>query len=132
VVGLAPEQFNYQNINKAFQWVIYFDQKSQDFLKILLFRILFNTGNKLIAIHEGRYYKTEGEMSVGPGCFVKGLEYSCGVKSIVIGKPNEFFFRSALPDAMNPRKCIMIGDVSPSGLITYLILISSYCRNSRT
>lgn len=72
---------------------------------------MLNGNGKLIAIHEGRYYKTQGEMALGPGFVVKGLEYSAGVKSIVIGKPNEYFYKSALPN-VRLENCIMIGDVS--------------------
>lgn len=51
-------------------------------------------------------------MALGPGFVVKGLEYSPGVKSIVIGKPNEYFFKSGLPKNANLENCLMIGDVS--------------------
>lgn len=68
-------------------------------------------GGKLIAIHEGRYYKTKDEMALGPGFVTKGLEYSSGVSSIVIGKPNEYFFKSSLPKNVEPANCLMIGDV---------------------
>ncbi|XP_062565003.1 haloacid dehalogenase-like hydrolase domain-containing protein 2 [Armigeres subalbatus] len=93
VVGLAPERFSYEYINEAF-------------------RILHNSRGtaRLVAIHEGKYYKTKQGISLGPGCFVKGLEYSTGLKSICIGKPNEYFFRSAMPDGLKPEECVMIGD----------------------
>ncbi|XP_053669910.1 haloacid dehalogenase-like hydrolase domain-containing protein 2 [Anopheles nili] len=95
VVGLAPEQFYYENLNKAF-------------------RVLHQNPAKLnvslVAIHEGRYYKTPDGIALGPGFFVKGLEYSTGVSSICIGKPNEYFFRSALPDNVAIEECVMIGD----------------------
>ena len=68
-------------------------------------------GGKLIAIHEGKFYKTKNEMALGPGFVTKGLEYSAGVKSIVIGKPNEYFFQSSLPVNALPENCLMIGDV---------------------
>ncbi|XP_055595974.1 haloacid dehalogenase-like hydrolase domain-containing protein 2 isoform X2 [Uranotaenia lowii] len=93
VVGLAPERFSYQYLNEAF-------------------RILHASRGtaKLIAIHEGKYYKAKDGISLGPGCFVKGLEYSSGVPSVCIGKPNAYFFRSALPEGLEPQDCVMIGD----------------------
>ncbi|XP_019536376.3 haloacid dehalogenase-like hydrolase domain-containing protein 2 [Aedes albopictus] len=93
VVGLAPERFSYEYLNEAF-------------------RILHNSKGaaRLVAIHEGKFYKTNQGISLGPGCFVKGLEYSTGVKSVCIGKPNEYFFRSAMPDGLKPEECVMIGD----------------------
>lgn len=104
VIGLAPENFSYDFLNEAF-------------------RILHHSKGKarLIAIHEGKYYKTKQGISLGPGCFVKGLEYSSGIKSVCVGKPNEYFFRSALPEGVKPDECVMIGDVS-----TFSVNVNSY------
>lgn len=70
-----------------------------------------NKNHKLIAIHEGKYYKRKDGLALGPGCFVKGMEYSAGTKSVVIGKPNEYFFKSAVTDDIRMDECVMIGDV---------------------
>uniref|UniRef100_A0A4Y0BEY8 Haloacid dehalogenase-like hydrolase domain-containing protein 2 n=1 Tax=Anopheles funestus TaxID=62324 RepID=A0A4Y0BEY8_ANOFN len=95
VVGLAPERFCYEHLNEAFRVL---RQKS-------------DTRNvQLVAIHEGRYYKAKDGIALGPGCFVKGLEYSTGVPAVCIGKPNEYFFRSALPADVAIEECVMIGD----------------------
>uniref|UniRef100_A0A1B6E3G9 Haloacid dehalogenase-like hydrolase domain-containing protein 2 n=1 Tax=Clastoptera arizonana TaxID=38151 RepID=A0A1B6E3G9_9HEMI len=91
VVGLAPKHFQYDILNRAF-------------------RLLLN-GAKLIAIHEGRYYKTSSGLSLGPGPFVKGLEYSANCKAHIVGKPSPEFFRASLGD-IDPSSTIMIGDVS--------------------
>lgn len=80
--------------------------KSNFFLRILLKK------HPLIAIHEGKYFKTNEGIAVGPGCFTRGLEYAAGTKAIIVGKPNPFFFKSALPPAVQPDECVMIGDVS--------------------
>ncbi|XP_015590204.1 haloacid dehalogenase-like hydrolase domain-containing protein 2 [Cephus cinctus] len=89
VVGLAPDKFHYEELNKAF-------------------RLLLD-GASLIAIHEGRYYKRSDGLALGPGAFVKGLEYSAKVKAEVIGKPTPAFFKAALKD-IPPEAAIMIGD----------------------
>ncbi|XP_051168318.1 haloacid dehalogenase-like hydrolase domain-containing protein 2 [Leptopilina boulardi] len=89
VIGLAPEKFNYDDLNNAF-------------------RLILN-GASLIAIHEGRYYKRPDGLSLGPGAFVKGLEYATNIKAEVIGKPTAEFFRAALQDIL-PEEAIMIGD----------------------
>ncbi|KAL6256042.1 hypothetical protein P5V15_013278 [Pogonomyrmex californicus] len=89
VIGLAPSKFNYDELNKAF-------------------RLLLN-GASLIAIHEGRYYKQPDGLSLGPGAFIKGLEYSSNVKAEVIGKPTAGFFKAALEE-IDPAQAIMIGD----------------------
>lgn len=72
-------------------------------------RCLLN-GAQLIAIHAGKYYKRSDGLALGPGCFVKGLEYSAQCKAELVGKPNAAFFRSAL-DGIDPNEAVMIGDV---------------------
>lgn len=67
-------------------------------------------GAALIAIHEGRYYKRPDGLALGPGAFIKGLEYSASVKAEVVGKPTKEFFLAALGD-IKPQEAIMIGDV---------------------
>lgn len=68
--------------------------------------------SKLIAVHEGKYYKRGDGLAIGPGCFTRGLEYSTGKTATVIGKPNPYFFNSAIPNGIAPHECCMIGDVS--------------------
>ncbi|KAH8410426.1 hypothetical protein KR215_005521 [Drosophila sulfurigaster] len=100
VVGLAPNAFNYEHMNKAFS--ILMQQKS----------------HKLVAVHQGKYYKRADGLALGPGCFVKGLEYATGSTATVIGKPNPYFFKSALPEGLTAEQCVMIGDVRVVFLIT--------------
>lgn len=73
-------------------------------------RILLN-GGKLIATHEGRYFQTSNGLALGPGMFVKGLEYAADCTAHVVGKPSSDFFRGAL-DNTDPSEAVMIGDVS--------------------
>lgn len=69
-------------------------------------------GARLIAIHEARYYKdNDGELSLGPGPFVKALEYASDCKAKVLGKPCPDFFSIGLA-GVDPSEAIMIGDVS--------------------
>lgn len=98
VVGLAPDKFNYENMTQAFN--------------------ILREKKRLIAIHEGKYFKREDGLALGPGCFVKGLEYSSGVQAIVVGKPNKYFFEAAIPKGCFPSECVMIGDVSSYLLLT--------------
>ncbi|ALC39872.1 CG17294 [Drosophila busckii] len=92
VVGLAPNAFDYEHMNKAFN--ILLQQKT----------------HKLVAVHQGKYYKRADGLALGPGCFVKGLEYATGCEATVIGKPNPYFFNSALPATLTAAECVMIGD----------------------
>ncbi|XP_072353554.1 haloacid dehalogenase-like hydrolase domain-containing protein 2 [Scyliorhinus torazame] len=91
VVGLAPQHFNYNTMNKAFR--------------------LISDGAPLIAIHKARYYKKLDGLSLGPGPFITGLEYATDVKATVVGKPEKPFFLEALQSiGCQPEEAVMIGD----------------------
>ncbi|KAG7349162.1 HAD-superfamily hydrolase [Nitzschia inconspicua] len=95
VVGLAPTQFHYSQLNMAF-------------------RILLHHSNNLIAIHRANYVRdssSSGELSLGPGAFVAALETSSGCDTAkVMGKPSREFFSSALWDDVPVEETCMIGD----------------------
>ncbi|KAJ8286791.1 hypothetical protein GJAV_G00043320 [Gymnothorax javanicus] len=91
VVGLAPDHFNYQMMNKAFRLIL--------------------DGAPLIAVHKARYYKRKDGLALGPGPFVTGLEYATDTHASVVGKPEKTFFLEALRDLnCKPEEAIMIGD----------------------
>lgn len=92
VVGLAPAAFKYETMNEAFRI------------------LLENKSSQLIAIHQGKYYKRKDGLALGPGCFIKGLEYATSKEAKVIGKPNKYFFESAIPEGVSAQECVMIGD----------------------
>jgi HAD superfamily hydrolase (TIGR01458 family) len=92
VVGLAPNKFNYESMNKAF-------------------RLLLN-GSQLIAIHKSKYYKTSSGLSLSVGPFASVLEFATDIKAVVVGKPEKEFFLQALqPFGCEPQEAVMIGDV---------------------
>ncbi|RMC16357.1 hypothetical protein DUI87_06684 [Hirundo rustica rustica] len=76
VVGLAPEHFHYEMMNRAFRLIL--------------------DGAPLIAIHKARYFKKKDGLCLGPGPFVTGLEYATDTKATVVGKPEKTFFLEAL------------------------------------
>lgn len=86
-----------------------------------MFRLLLD-GASLIAIHEGRYYKRADGLALGPGAFIKGLEYSSNVKAKIVGKPTKEFFKAALGD-VDPAQAVMIGDVIYISNIFLLVLL---------
>lgn len=93
VVGLAPDKFNYETMNKAF--------------KLLL------KGSTLIAIHKARYFKRKDGLALGPGPFVEALQYATDAKPIIVGKPEKEFFLNGLKNFnCRPNEVAMIGDVS--------------------
>ncbi|CAD6197336.1 unnamed protein product [Caenorhabditis auriculariae] len=94
VIGLAPSHFEYDQMNEAFRLVI--------------------NGAELIAIHKARYFKTKDGLSLGPGAFVTGLEFSTDRKATVVGKPQAHFFSAGLDairtDDVTESTTVMIGD----------------------
>ena len=98
VIGLAPTQLNYPQLNQAFRLLQ--QQKQEDNRKEPL----------LIAIHAGKYFRdADHELSLGPGGFVKCLEVATGVQAVVMGKPNALFFQGDL-QGVPPEQVVMIGD----------------------
>ncbi|XP_063309941.1 haloacid dehalogenase-like hydrolase domain-containing protein 2 [Pelobates fuscus] len=115
VIGLAPEHFNYQTMNKAFRLAL--------------------DGAPIIAIHKARYYKKKDGLALGPGAFVTGLEYATDSKAIVVGKPEKTFFLEALRSiGCLPEEAIMIGDdcrddvggAQNSGMLGILVKTGKY------
>uniref|UniRef100_A0A1I8AG27 Haloacid dehalogenase-like hydrolase domain-containing protein 2 n=1 Tax=Steinernema glaseri TaxID=37863 RepID=A0A1I8AG27_9BILA len=89
VVGLAPSQFHFEKMNEAF-------------------RLLLG-GATFIAVHKGRYYKRNDGLALGPGPFVRALEYATDKQAFVVGKPEKAFFHSAV-ESLNASDVLMIGD----------------------
>uniref|UniRef100_F7I464 Phospholysine phosphohistidine inorganic pyrophosphate phosphatase n=1 Tax=Callithrix jacchus TaxID=9483 RepID=F7I464_CALJA len=78
VIADAGESFSYQNMNSAFQ-------------------VLMELENPvLISLGKGRYYKETSGLMLDVGPYMKALEYACGIKAEVVGKPSPEFFKSAL------------------------------------
>ena len=68
-------------------------------------------GANILALHVGKYYKTDNGFKLDAGAFVKAIEYSTGKKAIVVGKPNTLFFQEALHDLkLTQNEVLMIGD----------------------
>jgi HAD superfamily hydrolase (TIGR01458 family) len=113
VIGLAPNEFHYERLNDAFKCLL--------------------NGAELIGIHAGKYYKSKDGLALGPGCFVKGLEYSAQCTATIVGKPQNMFFYSAL-DNIRPEEAIMIGDdvtddvegAMKAGIKGYLVQTGKY------
>ena len=68
-------------------------------------------GANILALHIGKYYKTDTGFKLDAGAFVKAIEYSTGKEAIVVGKPNTLFFQEALHDLkLTQNDVLMIGD----------------------
>ena len=91
VIGDIGDRWNYALLDRVFNMVM--------------------DGANIIALHKGRYWKTEQGLRMDIGAFVAGLEYTTGKTATVVGKPSKTFFEMALRDVALPKdKVIMIGD----------------------
>ncbi|XP_037279414.2 haloacid dehalogenase-like hydrolase domain-containing protein 2 [Rhipicephalus microplus] len=91
LIGLAPEKFNYTPMNEAFRLVL--------------------DGAVLVAIHKARYYRTNDSLALGPGPFVRALEFATNKTAEIVGKPDKTFFLTALRQLHAlPEDTVMIGD----------------------
>ena len=74
------------------------------------FRCLMD-GAKLVALQKNRYWRTGDGFSLDAGPFVAALEYASGERAVVVGKPEEGFFRIALEDlGLEAGEVTMVGD----------------------
>ncbi len=70
VVGLAPDQLNYQNLNEAFRLLSPEEKGTKDV--------------PLVVTHKAKYFRDkDGGLSLGPGPFITGLEEASGVEAEV-------------------------------------------------
>ncbi len=92
VVGDARKNFSYENMNKAFRYLM--------------------DGAELIAAAKNRYFRDkDGKLSLDCGAYVVGLEFATGKKAKLIGKPNKDFFLLAVKSmGLKPEEVAVIGD----------------------
>ncbi len=91
VVGDIGDRWNYKLLNGVFNMVM--------------------DGAHMIALHKGRYWKTDDGLQMDIGAFVAGLEYVTGKQATVIGKPSATFFQMALEQLGVPMQhVVMVGD----------------------
>lgn len=91
VIGDIGDRWDYELLNKAFQIIM--------------------DGAEMVALHKGKYWKTEGSLKPDIGLFVTGLEYATDKEAFVVGKPNQAFFQSAVNDMkLQPNEVLMFGD----------------------
>lgn len=76
-----------------------------------MFKRIYN-GVELVAMHKNKFWYPEGKLSLDAGAFINALEYASGKKAILIGKPSQVYFQSALSLLGFPKGSdfTMIGD----------------------
>jgi len=116
LVGNVGEGFTYGRLNTAFRHLM--------------------AGAELVALSKNRYWqRAGGELSLDAGPFVTALEYACGKRAIIVGKPERAFFELALRDlGLPPGMVAMVGDdpeldiagAQTAGLRTILVETGRY------
>ncbi|PWJ80990.1 HAD superfamily hydrolase (TIGR01458 family) [Pseudaminobacter salicylatoxidans] len=96
VIGDAADAFDYASLNAAFR--------------------LLSDGAAFLALADNRVFKdADGKLSLDAGPFVRALEFACGRKATVLGKPAREFFLSALASMdCPPGAAVMVGDDAES------------------
>lgn len=80
VIGDAEHEFNHESLNKAF-------------------RILMkNKETRLISLGKGKYYQSDGKLTLDVGAYTAALEYASSKTSEIAGKPESSFFLTAIED----------------------------------
>lgn len=91
LVGDAGDRFTYNNMNMAFRYLL--------------------DGAPLLAMGVNRYFSEGDVLSLDAGPFVHALEYACGTKAVVLGKPSIEFYSTAVRSfGCNPEDTVMVGD----------------------
>ncbi len=91
VVGDMGEAWTFQLLNSGFRALM--------------------AGAELLALQKNRFWMSRDGLQLDAGPFVVALEYASDKQAVLVGKPNEAFFRMALRDmGLNPLDVAMIGD----------------------
>ena len=91
LVGDLGEGFTYARLDAAFRCLM--------------------EGAELVALQKNRYWLSGTGLSLDAGPFVAALEYASQKRAVVVGKPEESFFRIALEDMeLEAGQVAMVGD----------------------
>jgi len=93
VIGDIGNKWSYEILNEIFRTVI--------------------NGADIIAMQKNKFWNPTGkELMLDAGAFISAIEYASSKKSILIGKPSEIYFKSALDHLgyKNGDSFYMIGD----------------------
>lgn len=91
LIGDIGDKWNYELMNKIFNFVM--------------------SGSELLALHKGKFYKSENGNVIDIGAFVTGIEYATNVKAKIFGKPDRNFFNTVINSTgVSPESILMVGD----------------------
>jgi len=98
LVGDLGEGFTYARLDAAFRCLM--------------------EGAELVALQKNRCWQNKGGLSLDAGPFVAALEYASGKSAVVVGKPEESFFRVALEDmGLEAYEVAMVGDDAEADVV---------------
>lgn len=92
IIGDLANGWSFEKLNDAFLFLIN------------------NPDAILIALGMTRYWRTQDELQLDAGPFVKALEYASGRSAVVTGKPAKAFYQAAMNRLTDSEDIIMIGD----------------------
>lgn len=91
LIADAAEDFNYANLNRAFQLCL--------------------AGAPLVGVGYNRYFKSGDEVLMDAGAFIRAIEFAAGVEATIVGKPSpEFFHQVMASTTASPDRALMVGD----------------------
>lgn len=91
LIADAAEGFNYANLNRAFQ--------------------LCMAGAPLLGVGYNRYYRSDSQLLLDAGAFVRAVEFAAGVEATIVGKPSAAFFDQVMASTTaRPDRALMVGD----------------------
>lgn len=91
ILGDLGPRFTWDTMNRAFRQLM--------------------DGARLIVLQHNRYYQRVDGLALDVGAYAAALEYATGVEPIIVGKPSEEFFKTALGDlGADPEQSLMVGD----------------------
>lgn len=91
LIADAAEDFNYANLNRAFQLCL--------------------AGAPLLGVGYNRYFKSGDQVLMDAGAFIRAIEFAAGVEATIVGKPSpEFFCQVMASTTASPDRALMVGD----------------------
>lgn len=91
LIGDIGNNWSYELMNKIFNFVL--------------------SGADLLALHKGKFYKTNEGNVIDIGAFVTGIEYATNIRAKIFGKPDKNFFDAVVRSTgVLPENILMVGD----------------------
>ncbi len=98
LMGDAGHAFTYETLNQAFR--------------------LLMEDKPLLAMGNNRYFQETDGLSLDIGPFVSALEYAANTQAVILGKPSQDFFLTAVASfELQPAEVVIVGDDAVADVI---------------